>query len=66
MFFGFFLPEKRLQLSGPLWELCLIVACVVNYEVHFQKTVQMALWGTAVKTRLRRDNTIMKNKSKAH
>lgn len=57
--------EKGLWLSGSLWELCLIAACVVNYEVHFQRAVQIALWGTAASTRLRRNNTMLNNKSKA-
>lgn len=43
----FFLLEKGLRLPGSLWELCMIAACVVNYEVHFQRAVQMTLWGTA-------------------
>lgn len=43
----FFLPEKGLRLSGSLWELCLIAACVVNYEVRFERAAQIALWGTA-------------------
>lgn len=35
--------EKGLRLSGSLWELRLIAACVVNYEVRFQRVVQIAL-----------------------
>lgn len=39
----FFLLEKGLWLSGSLWELLLIAACVVNYEVHFQRAMQIVL-----------------------
>ena len=53
----FFPLEKGLWLSGSLWELCLIAACVVNYEVHFQRAVQIALWGTAARTKLKRETT---------
>lgn len=61
----FLLEKKRLRRPGSLWELCLIAACVVNYEVHFQRAVQIALWGTAARTRLRRNNTMLNNKSNA-
>lgn len=59
----FFPLEKGLWLSGSLWELCLIAACVVNYEVHFQRAVQIALWGTAARTKLKRNNTTQNNES---
>lgn len=61
----FFLREKGLRLSGSLWELCLIAACVVNYEVHFQRAVHIALWGTAARTEIRGNNTMLNNKSEA-
>lgn len=61
----FFLLEEGLRLSGSLWELCLIAACVVNYEVRFERAAQIALWGTAARNKLRRNNGTVNNKSKA-
>lgn len=49
--------ERGLRLSGSLWELCLIAACVVNYEVHFQRAVQIALWGTAARAKAEEKTT---------
>lgn len=61
----FFLGEKGLRLSGSLWELCLIAACEVNYEVRFERAAWIALWGTAASRKLRRNNTAASNKGKA-
>lgn len=61
----FFLLEKGLRLTGSLWELCLIAACVVNYEVRFERAAQIALWGTAARIKPRRNNGTVNNKSKA-
>lgn len=44
---------------------CLIVARVLNYEVRFQNAVQIALWGKAVTSSLRRGKTLLNGKSKA-
>lgn len=46
---------SALTRSGHIWELCLIAAGVVNYEVHFQRAIQMALWGTEATTTPRRN-----------
>lgn len=44
---------------------CLIAARVLNYEVRFQNAVQIALWGKAVTSSLRRSKTLLNGKSKA-